>query len=1402
MRKAFIFFCFLAVCYTAEAQSLDVFNIDASGFPVVKAKVYAFDKDGKQISNLTPSDFKITENTIDRTITKISCPPPKPFEKVSVAMSIDISGSMRSAQGTSDIPVELGKTTATNIANIFSLPPNEMALQTCHGDAFINLDFTTNRQRVLDVIKPVTAGGGNDFVEHLLNPETGILNVAKNGKYKRVAILYTDAWWYALTPDELQRCRDTCAKYNIRFYAAIYSRPEAEPNGIKKSLNELAEATGGHLYDGIISVKDAEVLANELKGAISSREPCEIEWMSGPGCSTERSVAFDLTPYNVESFGNYSAPKGSNIEIGIAPAGVIAMGEVGVGSFKDTTINISAKNSDIEIIRIIPSHSNISILDYGGSPPPFILKQDKNRVLKLRYAQTDSSFIFALLTVESNICNVQNAYISGGSRTKPPVNKTLKLTYPNGGETLQAGSDALISWSGIPSNDPVKLDYSIDNGENWIRITQNATMPQEWTIPNTVSSECLMRVQSFYSDTGKIEWSKFINTDRGDHYLAYAIEADDYGNSYVFGRFEPPGVDFGNGITLTSTLRTVNSGAVNHDVFIAKYNPEGVILWANKIISNEYNFGNSGLISTNNSLSLDKFGHIYISSYFSDSANFGPVSFQTNSKNFDTYLAKYDTSGKFIWAKNITSTGNDVPQSVTTDQKGNIYIGGITQSPTLITDNNVRLQNDGYEGGFLIKFNPDGSADWGKCMNTKYARQAVYSVAVDNDNDVIVSGSYSADYTLENGVILKANSDPNLFKAFLLKYNESGDFLWGKRANSGSGSDFVGTVQIDIFGNLHCLGYVSRSNSSVDFGRGIIFDGTKNFRFIGVFDQQGDVIKIDSIPSQYGARLSIDNEGKSIIYGQFADSISFGNNVNLFGTSEPTGYLVMYNYDGVAQWAKTLDIKKLTNVTIDCNITGSVYLCGYADQIIVSKFVLATSLNQSDTSDAVFSIVKPLATSHNIDMSRVLVTSSKDSLIQSFIENTGSWPIRIDAINIAGTHASDFQLVSGIPPFTIAVGEKKSVEFRFKPSAIGPRSADLTVVTQADTLHQSIIGEGVKPVIQVASSFIDFGVMEVGSLKDTMVTAVLKNIGDVPLAIINTAMLGPDKEQFEIISGGGSFTLASGAAQTMQLRFSPKYIGRTSGQIGFEYDDMPGGRPAVVQLFGQGIGGNVYVVDDSAYIGETRAVKLMLGKVKPASIAQTDATSFRVTLAFKNSILSPASAAFLNNSVFKKGVDTDTLTVTQQWSAQSSQLTQIPFVATLGDRLATDIELLEFAWLDDTGAKVEYDTELQSGIFTVLGICPEGGDRLFDADGEAQMMLVTPNPVNTTAEVRFKTIEKGMTAITLTDVLGRQFQLAKREYSIGDHAVEIPAGALTQGMYILTMQTPTQVFTQHVIIEK
>ncbi|MEI6089549.1 MAG: FISUMP domain-containing protein [bacterium] len=501
--KRIIYIIIFFLCYTAYSQSLSVFNVDASEFPTIKANFFAFDGSGNQIINFSNSDFSITENGQSRTVTNTSCPEPNPSLKVSIAMSIDVSGSMRGGLS-GEIPVELGKTTSRELCKNIPMPPSEFALQTCNDQALIVQDFTTNRVLLLSKILPIIANGDNDFVEHLLNPLAGLLNIAKKGQYKRVAILYTDAWWFALGENELQACKDTCSKYNIQFYAVIYSRPEAEPNGIKKSLQLLADATGGFLYDGITSKIAAEDLANRIQAQAQGSGPCQIQWKSKASCiSGITNVNIKLIPNKLIARFDYPSPNNSVAKLEFSPSSVKILNAL-PGVPRDINISIKAVNSYYNINNVTSSNPAFTITPYN-----FVLNSGQSTNLTIRFIPVDSGYTYTKFVFENDVCTA-NYFASGGFPGKKPKLQTLQLIQPNGGEVLAVGNDTVITWEGVIPEEKVKLEYSTNNGTDWLTIADSATgLSYNWKIPKTPSNQCLARV------TTKLGY-EYLGCDIGD----------------------------------------------------------------------------------------------------------------------------------------------------------------------------------------------------------------------------------------------------------------------------------------------------------------------------------------------------------------------------------------------------------------------------------------------------------------------------------------------------------------------------------------------------------------------------------------------------------------------------------------------------------------------------------------------------------------------------------------------------------------------------------------------------------------------------------------------------------------------------------------------------------------------
>jgi hypothetical protein len=74
----------------------------------------------------------------------------------------------------------------------------------------------------------------------------------------------------------------------------------------------------------------------------------------------------------------------------------------------------------------------------------------------------------------------------------------VRVTYPNGGETLEPGSSVTITWESSEDFEYVRLDYSTNSGQTWTKIVSQTGNDGDrgWTVPNVQSDDCRVRVQS------------------------------------------------------------------------------------------------------------------------------------------------------------------------------------------------------------------------------------------------------------------------------------------------------------------------------------------------------------------------------------------------------------------------------------------------------------------------------------------------------------------------------------------------------------------------------------------------------------------------------------------------------------------------------------------------------------------------------------------------------------------------------------------------------------------------------------------------------------------------------------------------------------------------------------------
>ncbi|PHR69160.1 MAG: peptidase S8 [Lutibacter sp.] len=97
------------------------------------------------------------------------------------------------------------------------------------------------------------------------------------------------------------------------------------------------------------------------------------------------------------------------------------------------------------------------------------------------------------------------------------ITDELVLTYPQGKEKMVVGSQEVIHWDAINTANNIVIDYSTDNGNSWTQIADLASTITNytWTVPNTISGECLVRVTSGSSTSTSDETFSIANLVTG-----------------------------------------------------------------------------------------------------------------------------------------------------------------------------------------------------------------------------------------------------------------------------------------------------------------------------------------------------------------------------------------------------------------------------------------------------------------------------------------------------------------------------------------------------------------------------------------------------------------------------------------------------------------------------------------------------------------------------------------------------------------------------------------------------------------------------------------------------------------------------------------------------------------------
>lgn len=294
------------------------------------------------------------------------------------------------------------------------------------------------------------------------------------------------------------------------------------------------------------------------------------------------------------------------------------------------------------------------------------------------------------------------------------------------------------------------------------------------------------RAEDIYVDNnGNVLVTRWISQLNNGYYDMVTIKMNNNGNVLDFAYFGQTtnADDFGKKIISDingnifvggDSFRNVTFG---REAIIIKYNSSLDTSWVVRVNGNDNSFNEFTF-----DLELDGNGNLYVLCRLQNSPGFT-----------DFAVLKINSNGGVVWRVEFDEAGGqDIPEAMTMDDNGNIFVTGRVR----------RAGGGGYNDFVIIRYNNDGVEQWKSYydgpQNLDYDP---IDIVLDQNGNIFVCG--------------ESNRDGFAFQFIVVKYNPKGNFEW-EYVYEGNVEGKALSVSPDNNGYVYAAGEAKNSSGNLD----------------------------------------------------------------------------------------------------------------------------------------------------------------------------------------------------------------------------------------------------------------------------------------------------------------------------------------------------------------------------------------------------------------------------------------------------------------------------------------------------------------------------------------------------------------------------------------------------------